>query len=340
MLSIGNLTFNTPLVLAPLAGISDLPYRMINRQFWGGLAFTEMISVSALAHKSRNTMPRIATAEHDKPLGIQILGRDEDLIRRSLEVIAGHDFDLIDFNAACPVKKVAAKGKGAGLLREPETFQKLMKLIVAEADRPVTVKIRTGWDETSVNAVEIALRAQDAGVNALFIHGRTRHQRYAGTVNYRVVEKVKEALDIPVIASGDALSPMLIKKLFDETGCDGVVVARGALGNPWILRETAEFLEKGTISPRPDIYELIRVMKEHLAANVSFHGEKVGVIQFRKFFGWYAKGMSIKDLRGRAFCAGTMDEMMGLIDELQICHRARRRAVSEEFLSPSGSYLA
>jgi tRNA-dihydrouridine synthase B len=297
---------------------------MINRQFLCGLAFTEMISVSALAHKSANTMPRIATAEHDKPLGIQILGKDEELIRRSLDVIAGYDFDVIDFNAACPVKKVASKGKGAGLLREPETFQKLLKLIVENTNLPVTVKIRTGWDEDSVNAVDIALRAQDAGVSALFIHGRTRQQRYAGTVDYNVIEKVKEAIDVPVIASGDALSPELIRDMFNKTGCDGVVVARGALGNPWILRETAEFLEKGTIPARPDMHELTRVMKEHLAANVSFYGEKVGVIQFRKFFGWYAKGMPIKDLRGRAFCTGTMDVMMGLIDEVQNSSPAER----------------
>lgn len=337
MLSIGNLTFNTPLVLAPLAGISDLPYRMINRQFGCGLAFTEMISVSALAHKSRNTMPRIATVEHDKPLGIQILGRDEDLIRRSLDVISEYDFDVIDFNAACPVKKVASKGKGAGLLREPETFQKLLRVIVENAPMPVTVKIRTGWDEESVNAADIALRAQDAGVSGLFIHGRTRQQRYAGTVDYKVIQEVKKLLDIPVIASGDALSPELIRKMFDETGCDGVVVARGALGNPWILRETTELLEKGTLPARPDNDELSRVMKEHLAANVSFHGEKVGVIQFRKFFGWYAKGMPIKDLRGRAFCAGTMDDMLELIDELQMCQQSRGRSVSEVLLSPAAA---
>jgi tRNA-dihydrouridine synthase B len=183
---------------------------------------------------------------------------------------------------------------------------------------PVTVKIRSGWEEASVNAEETALRAQDAGVSGLFIHGRTRMQGYSGKVDYDIIRKVKKSLRIPVIASGDALTPDLIRKLFDETGCDGVAVARGALGNPWIFREAAEHLKNGTVPCRPDVHEIARTMKVHVDLNVAFHGEKAGIMLFRKFFAWYTRGMAVKELKDRAFRAGTRDEMARLIDEVEI----------------------
>ena len=317
MLSIGNLTFSSSLVLSPLSGISDLPFRLINRPFGCGLAFTEMLGASALANKNKSTLKKLSTAVNDRPLGVQILGGGSEIIKRALETVSEYDFDLLDFNAACPVKKVASRGKGAGLLRELSKLQELLKVIVANTDVPVTVKIRTGWDETSVNAVEAAISAEDAGVSGLFIHGRTRSQRYSGNVDYEVIREVKEALKIPVIASGDALSPVLIKKLFDETGSDGVAIARGALGNPWIFSETSEYLKSGTMLSRPDIHDIVIIMKEHLTSNIEFHGEKLGVILFRKFFGWYTRGMSIKELKSRAFCADTAEDMLKLIDEVE-----------------------
>ena len=317
MLSIGNITLNTPLLLAPMAGISDLPYRLINRSLGCELAFTEMISATALAHKSANTMEKLTTTKNDRPLGVQILGRDPDIIKRALDNLPENAFDIIDFNAACPAKKVASKGKGAGLLREPLKMQELLKLIVENTDLPVTVKIRSGWDEESVNAVEIACRAQDAGVKSLFIHGRTKKQGYSGTVDYNTIREVKEALEIPLIASGDALTPVLIKKMFDETGCDAVTIARGALGNPWIFRETTEYLKSGAIPSRPDIYELTQTMKDHFDLNIACKNEKVGIIRFRKFFAWYTRGMPLRKLKVMAFQASKRDEMLQLINEIQ-----------------------
>jgi tRNA-dihydrouridine synthase B len=275
-----------------------------------------MISVTSLIHKSKNTLKMLSTTLDDRPLGVQILGGDPEIVKRALDILAGHAFDIIDFNAACPADKVVSKGKGAGLLREPLRLQKLLKVIVENTKLPVTVKIRSGWEETSVNAVETALRAQDAGVSGLFIHGRTKKQGYRGKVDYTIIRKVKESLRIPVIASGDALTPDLIKKLFDETGCDKVAIARGALGNPWIFRETAEYLQTGRDSFRPDVYEIARTMKEHLTLNVAFHGEKTGIMHFRKFFPWYTKGVAVKELKGRAFRAVTWDDMVRLIGEL------------------------
>ena len=318
MLSIGRVTVAFPLILAPMAGISDLPFRQLNRSFGCGLAFTEMISASSLVHRSKNTSKMLSTTPEDRPLGVQILGGDPEMIKRALELISEYAFDIIDFNAACPVKKVVSRGEGAGLLREPAKLQKLLKGMVENACVPVTTKIRSGWDEPSVNAVEMALRAEDAGVSGLFIHGRTKIQGYSGRVDYSIIREVKKSLKIPVIASGDALTPDLVKKLFDETGCDGVAVARGALGNPWIFRETAEHLRSGTVARRPDGYEIAQTMRKHLALNIAFHGEKTGVMLFRKFFSWYTRGMAVKELKDRALRAETPDEMLRLTDEVSM----------------------
>lgn len=317
MISIGNVMINSPLILSPMAGISDLPYRLIHRSLGCKFAFTEMLSITALAYKNIATMQRLSSDEDDRPLGVQIVGRDPEILKRALDTLSEYNFDTIDFNAACPVKKVASKGKGAGLLREPEKFQELLKLIVRNTDRPVTAKIRSGWDDTSVNAVEIAKRAQDAGVKGLFIHGRTKMQGYSGTVDYKIIREVKGALEVPVIASGDALTSVLIKRMFDETGCDAVAAARGALGNPWIFRETEAYLKSGVLPARPGVDEIAQTMKDHFNLIIRDAGEKAGIIRFRKFFAWYTKGLPVRKLKVRAFRAGTPEEMLQLIDEIR-----------------------
>jgi tRNA-dihydrouridine synthase B len=317
MLSIGQTLIDSPLVLAPMAGISDLPFRLINRSFGCAFAFTEMISARSLVYSNKTTIKMLSSPEEDRPLGVQIVSADSDIIKRALDMLSHYPFEVIDFNAACPVNKVVSIGEGAALLREPAKLQKLLKTLVGSAGIPVTVKIRSGWDEASVNATDIALRAQDAGVKGIFIHGRTRTQGYSGQVDYTIIGKVKRCLAIPVIASGDALSPRLIRTMFDETGCDGVAVARGALGNPWIFRETIEYLKDGINPFRPHVHEIVEAMKKHLALLVRFHGETTGVLRFRKFFGWYAKGMAVKRLKAQAFSAETSDEMLRLIGEME-----------------------
>jgi len=223
----------------------------------------------------------------------------------------------LDFNAACPAKKVVRRGEGAGLLKEPKKFKKLLQLIVKNSWLPVTVKIRTGWDKDSINAGEIARAAQDCGVNALFIHGRTKTQGYSGQADYGMIQKVKEALSIPVIASGDILSGELAAKMLKETGSDGLAVARGALGNPWIFKEIKEFIKNGKVLPHPSREEIVRVMLEHLNSCIDFYGERNGAVIFRKFFGWYTKGFrKVRPLRekvSRAKSKREMEEIIGAV---------------------------
>ncbi len=258
----------------------------------------------------------LLTLPKDKPLGVQILGCEEQYILKSLEVLKNYKFDILDFNAACPAKKVVRRGEGSGLLREPKKFAKLLKLVVKESWLPVSVKIRLGWDKDSVNAREIALLAQDCGVNALFIHGRTKTQGYSGQVDYKVISEVRKALNIPLIASGDVFSGLLAKKMLDETGCAGLAIARGSLGNPWVFKEIKEYLESGKIVSRPAEKEIAKVMLEHLDACIDFYGERNGVVIFRKFYTWYTKGLrKVRRLRERSSRVKTKEEVVKIISE-------------------------
>ncbi|MCP4717754.1 MAG: tRNA-dihydrouridine synthase family protein, partial [Deltaproteobacteria bacterium] len=208
-ITFGNITVNANCLLAPLAGVSDLPYRRLNRRFGCRYAFTEMVSARAVLARSKIDMKMLLTEPQDRPLGVQLVGKDAEVLRRALDIIREYRFDSIDFNAACPVKKVTRRGEGACLMKEPRKLRELLKVLVVESGVPVTVKIRAGWDRRSINAREAALYARDAGVAAVFIHGRTRSQLYKETVDYGVIRQVKEALDIPVIGSGDVFSPVL-----------------------------------------------------------------------------------------------------------------------------------
>ena len=317
-MNIGNFALSSPLLLAPMAGITDLPFRVLNRHFGCQLAFAEMISARALTYRNSNTLKMLSTNTADRPIGMQLLGSDPSIMIKAMEVLRDYEFDLLDINAACPVSKVTKRGEGAGLLKEPRRFFEVLKAVVANSHWPVTVKIRAGWDEFSVNACDISLTAQEAGVDAVFIHGRTQEQGYSGSVDYEIIRKVKAALAIPVIASGDALSPELIKKLFDETGCDAVAIARGALGNPWIFCEAAQYLKDGTLPPRPDINDIIETMIMHLDLSVEADGDENGTTKFRKFFAWYVRGLhDTRNIRTEAFRATTREQMIGFINQIR-----------------------
>ena len=318
MLTIEKLKLHSRLIAAPMAGITDLPFRRLLRQFGAQLAFVEMINVRSLGFSSNKTVQMLTSDNDDKPLGVQILGCEPQYILRAMEILKSYRFEVLDFNAACPVKKVTRRGEGASLLKDPARLHELLALVVKHSWVPVTVKIRTGWDTTTVNAPLVARAAQDAGVAAIFIHGRTKLQGYSGKVDYDSIRKVKKTADVPVIASGDVMTPVLAKYMLDETGCDGLLIARGALGNPWIFRRIEAFLKNGELVPPPQASEVADCMIRHLELCTDFHGERNGVKLFHKFFGWYAHGFRhIRVLRQKAFGTKTIAGMRAVIESLR-----------------------
>jgi tRNA-dihydrouridine synthase B len=299
-----------------MSGISDLPFRMLNRHFGCELAFVEMINVRSLGHRSIKTQQLLSTKKNDRPLGVQLLAGEAAFLRRALEILNRYTYDIVDFNAACPARKVTRRGEGSSLLKNPRKLSMLLAVLVRNTHVPVTVKIRTGWDREHINAVEVAKRCEDAGISGLFIHGRTKTQEYSGQVDYRTMREVKNALGIPVVASGDIFSAVLAKKMLDETACDGILVARGALGNPWIFQEISQYLKYGKMLEKPPLAVVLTTMKAHLKSCIDFYGERIGVTIFRKFFSCYIKGMrKIRPLRERAYRAKTQEEMLRILDE-------------------------
>ena len=330
--SVGSLQLSAPLVLAPMAGVTDLPFRLIARRFGCRLAYTEMISARALVFQNWRTLGLLRSGPEDRPLGIQLLGRDPESLVKAVEALADYPYDVLDLNAACPVHKVTRKGEGAALLREPRTLSMLVRALVSRARVPVTVKIRSGWDAASVNALEIAKSVEDAGAAAVCVHGRTRSQGYGGRADPSVAMSVKEALRIPVIVSGDILSGEAALKTLEETGCDAVMIARGALGNPWIFRDLTAIYGNGpagtasahdgregqaVLAAARTLEEVKETMGNHLALSVAHHGPEKAVVGFRKCFIWYTRGLrNARSLRPKAVRVSDIDEMKALIDGL------------------------
>jgi tRNA-dihydrouridine synthase B len=310
-----------------MAGITDYPFRMLCRSHGAELAFVEMINCRSISHKSKRTHAMLYSTGKDKPLGVQILGCEEKYILKALDVLAKYKFDLLDFNAACPAKKVVKRGEGSGLLKEPGKLKNILKLVVKNSKVPVTVKLRSGWDSSTLNAKDTAKRAEDAGVSAIFVHGRTRMQEYSGKVDYQVISEVKRTVSIPVIASGDIFSGPLAKKMFDETGCDGLAVARGALGNPWIFKEIEEYLKNAKVIAKPGHDKIVRMMRQHLDSYIDYYGEKVAVVLFRKFFAWYTKGFrKVRPLREGVSRAKTREEVNYIFDSINLAENANKKS--------------
>ena len=308
-----------PLILAPMAGVSSLPFRIISREFGAQYAFLEMIHARSLSYESKQTMELLRTNGIDHPLGLQLLSKEEDFIKSALKKLNEYKYkyDVLDFNAACPVRKISNRGEGAGLLQSPRKLKKLLKVIVKESPVPVSVKIRLGWDNTD-SACDIAMHAQDAGIDAIFVHGRTKVQGYRGEVDYGVIGRIKKKLKIPMIASGNILNAKRARQMFDETGCDGLLVARGALGNPWIFKEISTYLEKGILLKRPAINEIALAMQRHFDLSLECFGDKRGVIKFRKFYVWYTKGVTgIRPLREEVMRITTKEAMNKVIENFR-----------------------
>lgn len=290
-MQIGNVKLVNPVVLAPMAGVSDRPFRMLAKEMGCSLVFTEMVSAKGLLFASPQSLPIAMFTEEERPVGIQLFGGDPDVLAEGALIAEGLNPDLLDINMGCPVRKVAGRGEGCALMRDPEKVYRIVSAVTRVVQLPVTVKMRKGWNEATVNAAEIALAAQEAGAAAVTVHGRTAEQGYKGYADWKIIARVKEALAIPVIGSGDIRRPQDAARMLAETGCDAAMIGRGALGNLWLIKRAVHYLATGELLPEPNDSERIRMALLHLSMLTKARGEQAGVRVMRKHAAWYLKGM-------------------------------------------------
>jgi tRNA-dihydrouridine synthase B len=290
-MQIGNVKLANPVVLAPMAGVSDQPFRMLAKEMGCSLVFTEMVSARGLLFAPAQSLPIAMFTEEERPVGIQLFGGDPDVLAEGALIAEGLNPDLLDINMGCPVRKVAGRGEGCALMRDPEKVYKIVSAVTRAVQLPVTVKMRKGWNEATVNASEIALAAQEAGAAAVTVHGRTAEQGYKGYADWKIIARLKETLAIPVIGSGDIRRPQDAARMLAETGCDAAMIGRGALGNLWLIKRTVHYLATGELLPEPTDSERIRMTLLHLSLLTKARGEQAGVRVMRKHAAWYLKGM-------------------------------------------------
>ena len=303
-----------PIILAPMAGITDLPFRILCKEQGADVMVTEMISAKALFYGNKNTLPLMQTEEEEKPIGVQIFGSEPELMGEMAHKIEDKGFSYIDINMGCPAPKISSNGSGSALMKNPRLCGEIVKAVTAVTDIPVTVKIRKGWDDDSVNAVEVAKICESAGAAAITVHGRTRQQYYKPPVDYDIIKAVRESVSVPVIANGDIDSAERAKKVMDITGCDLVMIGRATLGNPWIFSQINAYLENPNVKIHtPDLEERLGVMIEHIGKMVEYKGEHMAMLQARKLVVGYFKGMKgAAALRNEAGKIKTLDDLYEL----------------------------
>ncbi len=290
-LRIGNVELENTLLLAPMAGVTDLPFRRLCQEQGCGLACTEMVSAKAVLYNSRNTWEILQAGPGEHPLAVQVFGSDPDIVSQMAARIGEGPFDIIDFNMGCPVPKVVNNGEGSALMKNPKLAGQILTALVKKVKKPVTVKFRKGFDSRQANAVEIAKIAESCGVAAVSVHGRTREQLYSGKADWDIIRQVKEAVKIPVIGNGDIFTPQDAKRMIQETGCDGIMVARGARGNPWIFRQIRHYLDTGELLPSPGLGQICQMVLRHARMQAALKGESLGMKEMRKHIAWYTAGL-------------------------------------------------
>ncbi len=316
-MKIGNVQLENNVVLAPMAGINNQAFRLIARELGAGLVTTEMVSDKGILYRNEKTLKMLEIDPLEKPISLQIFGGEKESLVQAATYIDQHtEADIIDLNMGCPVPKVTKANAGAKLLLYPERIEEILTAIVDKVTKPVTVKMRTGWDNDHIWAEETAVRIERAGVKAIAVHGRTREQQYSGKADWAIIKKVKEAVNIPVIGNGDIFSPQDAKKMIEETNVDGVMVGRAALGNPWILYQIAEYLKTGNLIPEPNISEKLKLIYLHLDRLTALKGEEIAVKEMRKHITWYLKGLPNSTvIKEKVFEISEADKLRKLLED-------------------------
>ncbi|MEI3322350.1 MAG: tRNA dihydrouridine synthase DusB [Eubacterium sp.] len=290
-MKIGNIEIENCLALGPMAGVTDLPFRLLCKEMGCNMLYTEMVSAKAILYKNKNTKELLNIDKNEHPVGVQLFGSDPDIMAQIAAQVEEGECDFIDINMGCPVPKIVNNGEGSALLKQPKLVEEILTKMVKAVNKPVTVKIRKGFENGTVYAVEIAKIAESCGVSAIAVHGRTREQYYSGKSDWDVIKDVKKAVKIPVIGNGDIFSAEDAKAMKEYTGCDGLMVARGARGNPWIFREIKEYLENGNVIDKPKINDIREMIIRHAKMLVDYKGEYTGIREMRKHIAWYTAGL-------------------------------------------------
>lgn len=318
---IGNVTINNRIVFAPMAGVSNISYRNIIKKMGAGLIYSEMISTLGITHGGQKTIDLINFEENERPISIQIFGHDVDSFVSAAKYIEENFHpDIIDINMGCPVPKVAIKSQaGSALLKDPNQIYNIVSSVVKNTHTPITIKIRSGWDDNHINAVEVAKKAEEAGASAIAIHARTRNQGYSGNANWNIIKDVKEAVNIPVIGNGDIKTIEDAKKMLNETNCDAIMIGRATLGNPWFIKECVEYIENGKIIDRSTNKDKIEMIKTHYNLIKKYTNEKTALLEIRSHALWYLKGIpGVKETKNKIVQATTEEEFMNILNEINI----------------------
>lgn len=314
---IGPVDIENPFVLAPMAGITDLPFRILCKEQGAGLLYTEMVSAKAISYRNRNTIPLMEISPKEHPVALQIFGSEPELMAEVARSIEDQPFDILDINMGCPVPKVVNNGEGSALLKNPELIRKIVSAVSRAVKKPVTVKMRIGFEGADVDPVGIAKIMEDSGAAAIAVHGRTRQQYYSGKADWDTIRKIKEAVSVPVIGNGDVDSPKKAEAMLKETGCDGVMIGRAVRGNPWIFREMNYYFETGELLPRPSVEELKEMILRHARHQIEKKGEYTGIREMRKHVAWYTAGMRYSaGIRRESNLISDYEELKALLDRL------------------------
>ena len=315
-LTIGNVELTNPYILAPMAGVTDLPFRLLCKEQGAGLLCMEMVSAKAIQYNNKNTKALLEIHPEEMPVSLQLFGSDPDVISEIAKQIEERPFSILDINMGCPVPKIVRNGEGSALMKQPKLVHEIVSKTVKAIKKPVTVKIRKGFDDSCINAVEIAKIIEDAGASAVAVHGRTREQYYSGKADWDIIRQVKEAVSIPVIGNGDVVSGASAIAMQKETGCDGVMIGRGAQGNPWIFSELLAYDRTGEMPARPTMEEIKQMIYRHARLQVKYKGEYLGIREMRKHVSWYTSGLpNSAKLRGEINAVESLEELEKLLEE-------------------------